>query len=148
MKTMKQGIAWLLLIPCLATPALADEHARHRKGDHDRNHHEAWEWRGDIHHFHEHDTNRWRSGRWYNGRHDGRLGWWWIVGSLWYFYPVRVEPYPDPYQPPILVAPPSPTPPQYWYYCADPAGYYPYVPQCRGYWQRVPATLPPAPPPG
>ncbi|MFM9886116.1 MAG: hypothetical protein ACKVQT_24075 [Burkholderiales bacterium] len=26
-----------------------------------------------------------------------------------------------------------------WFYCADPAGYYPYVNQCPGGWRRVPA---------
>jgi hypothetical protein len=28
---------------------------------------------------------------------------------------------------------------QYWYYCQNPAGYYPYVPQCSVAWQPVPA---------
>lgn len=25
----------------------------------------------------------WRSGRWYRTKHDGRLGWWWVVGRGW-----------------------------------------------------------------
>jgi hypothetical protein len=29
---------------------------------------------------------------------------------------------------------------QYWYYCSDPAGYYPYVTQCNTDWQTVPAS--------
>lgn len=29
---------------------------------------------------------------------------------------------------------------QYWYYCSDPAGYYPYVGQCSTAWQPVPAS--------
>ena len=29
---------------------------------------------------------------------------------------------------------------QTWYYCADPAGYYPYVTQCNIGWQAVPAS--------
>jgi hypothetical protein len=29
---------------------------------------------------------------------------------------------------------------QIWYYCADPAGYYPYVTQCNIGWQAVPAS--------
>jgi hypothetical protein len=29
---------------------------------------------------------------------------------------------------------------QAWYYCADPAGYYPYVTQCNTGWQTVPAN--------
>jgi hypothetical protein len=28
--------------------------------------------------------------------------------------------------------------PQYWYYCTDPQGYYPYVRECRGSWKKVP----------
>jgi hypothetical protein len=34
---------------------------------------------------------------------------------------------------------------QVWYYCEDPAGYYPYVRSCNGQWQAVPATPPGAP---
>jgi hypothetical protein len=29
---------------------------------------------------------------------------------------------------------------QSWYYCSDPAGYYPYVTQCNTGWQTVPAS--------
>src|SRR5271169_5159372 len=29
---------------------------------------------------------------------------------------------------------------QNWYYCSDPAGYYPYVTQCNTGWQTVPAS--------
>lgn len=104
-------------------------------------------WRGDIARFHEHDWNVWRGGRWTRSRHDGRLGWWWVVGSSWYFYPTPVYPYPNPWEPPpvvmvtppVDVAPPAP-PTQYWYYCDASRGYYPYVPTCPGGWQQVPAT--------
>jgi hypothetical protein len=37
---------------------------------------------------------------------------------------------------------------QVWYYCEDPAGYYPYVRSCNGAWQEVPATPPGAAPEG
>jgi hypothetical protein len=33
---------------------------------------------------------------------------------------------------------------QNWYYCSDPAGYYPYVAQCNTGWQAVPASYFPA----
>jgi hypothetical protein len=33
----------------------------------------------------------------------------------------------------------------YWYYCSDPQGYYPYVQQCRVGWQRVSPTPPSVP---
>lgn len=113
-------------------------------------------WHGEIHRFHEHDLNLWRSGRWHHGRHAGHVGWWWVVGGSWYFYPAAVYPYPDPYQPPVVVLPPTEPAPQYWYYCGNPAGYYPYVVQCLVGWQRVAANHPgpaspnsalPAPPP-
>ena len=32
-----------------------------------------------------------------------------------------------------------------WYYCAESKTYYPYVKQCAGEWQRVPAQPPPNP---
>jgi hypothetical protein len=38
----------------------------------------------------------------------------------------------------------------YWYYCDNPAGYYPNVPTCNGSWREVaaqPQTLPPSPSP-
>ncbi|MBI4756447.1 MAG: hypothetical protein HY778_13740 [Betaproteobacteria bacterium] len=95
-------------------------------------------WRGDIRAFPERDLHRWSSGRWHHGHHDGRLGWWWIVGGLWYFYPGPVHPYPDPYVPPAMMV--EPPPGRFWYYCPDPPGYYPYVPACRVPWQPIPAA--------
>lgn len=55
------------------------------------------------------------------------------------------------YNPPVIVTPP-PAPPvyieqsapvqqqapdNYWYYCNDPQGYYPYVRECKTQWQTV-----------
>lgn len=118
--------------------------AEHRPG------HPAPLWRGDIHHFHEHDWNLWRAGHWTHGRHDGRLGWWWVAGGLWYFYPSPVYPYPSPWEPPAvtIVSPPAgsaPPPPatDVWYFCAASNAYYPYVVSCPAGWKAVPAT--PAP---
>jgi hypothetical protein len=34
----------------------------------------------------------------------------------------------------------QPSASQTWYYCYDPAGYYPYVTQCNTGWQMVPAS--------
>jgi hypothetical protein len=66
----------------------------------------------------------------------------------WYYYPPPTY-YPY-YRAPIVVQPASP--PVYversdvvpegtasWYYCRDANGYYPYVRQCPGGWERVPA---------
>jgi len=167
-KLSGMSLLGLLLVGSLVSQhALADRFDRDDRGPHyghDRH------WRGDIHRFHEHDVVRWRAGRWHHGRHDGRLGWWWVVGGVWYLYSAPVYPYPDPYQPsvvmveqpaPVVAAPvyapppapvyapqpapvvaPAPAPAQYWYYCEKPAGYYPYVPQCPSAWQKVPATPP------
>ena len=40
----------------------------------------------------------------------------------------------------MAMTPANPAPPQIWYYCSDPAGYYPYVAQCNTGWQAVPAS--------
>jgi hypothetical protein len=113
----------------------------------------------EIGRFHHHDHEIWRRGYWHQGWHDGRRGWWWVAGGLWYYYPAPVYPYPDPYRPPVVIvqnpsAPPAagPAPTQFWYYCEKPSGYYPYVPTCPTAWREVPAaptaapTTPPAPP--
>ena len=129
----------ILLLPWMLPAAMAQGH--HRGHEHGP----GPGWHGEIGRFHEHDLGRWRGGQWHHERHHGRLGWWWIVGGVWYFYPSPVYPYPDPYQPPLAPVPP-PAAPQYWYYCTDPAGYYPYIAQCRVNWQAVPSiAVPPAP---
>jgi hypothetical protein len=33
----------------------------------------------------------WERGRWRHERYNGRLGWWWDVGGVRYFYPERVD---------------------------------------------------------
>lgn len=117
-------------------------------------------WRGDhrdMRHFEARDAHRWAGGHWYHGPHDGRLGWWWVVGAavgttLWYAYPQPVYPYPDPYVPPTVIvqpAPPAPppaavppAPPASWYFCRDSGKYYPYVSTCPSGWVAVPATPP------
>ena len=78
---------------------------------------------------------------------------WYYRGGGWY------APYPvyggwSTWSPPVVVErqpvvvqslPPGPPPQSLWYYCQNPAGYYPYVSACPGGWTPVPAT--PAPPP-
>jgi hypothetical protein len=121
----------VVLTAGVAATASAQEGRGRDNGWHDR----------DIHRFHERDIEVWHGGRWFQGRHDGRPGWWWIVGNAWYYYPQPVYPYPDPYLPPVALAPPPPAPapgPTY-YYCPRPAGYYPYVQSCRVPWRAVPA---------
>jgi len=84
----------------------------------------------------EHDG--WRAGHWFHGEHLGRLGWWWVVGDGWYFYPAPLYPYPDPYIPPAVV----PSSADHWYYCPSARAYYPYVTECPEGWKPV---LPQAP---
>lgn len=108
----------------LQQPVLAQEHAH---------------WHRD--HPHGYDWNHWRRGGWINGWHEGRMGWWWVVDGVWFYYAQPVYPVP---QPPTVVATPVPqVPPGYYYYCPNPAGYYPTVPQCLTGWQLVPSA--PAP---
>jgi hypothetical protein len=125
---MRVVLAGSLLVLALAPAALA----QHR------------DWHGnDFGRFHDHDFGVWRGGHWFHGPYGGRAGWWWIVGGAYYYYPSPIYPYPDPYTPPVAAPlPPSPTG-QYWYYCQNPPGYYPYVPSCSTAWQPVPATASP-----
>lgn len=130
-----------------------DHHEERRSERHNDDHRDYYEVRSkDIERFHEHDLEIWRAGHWYHGRHAGRNAWWWISGAVWYPYTQPIYPYPDPYQPPaiVIVQPVTaaaltnqPQLAQYWYYCANPSGYYPYIPECQTDWQKVPATYPP-----
>jgi len=151
-RTISLILAFSTLVAVAPMSAYADRDDRGRGDRHD----DRRAWHGDIRSFHERDLPRWRSGHWNHGYHDGRLGWWWVVAGLWYFYPQRVAPYPDPYTPPPVVivqptqpapAQTAPPPAQYWYYCDAAKGYYPYVPSCPAGWRMVPATPAGAPTP-
>ena len=66
--------------------------------------------------------------------------WWW--GAPYYYAapPVTVQ------QAPVYLQPAPPVEePQYWYYCQNPQGYYPYIQQCSKGWMKV---VPPTTPPG
>jgi hypothetical protein len=60
-------------------------------------------------------------------------------------------PYYTPDAPTVYVEPQqeaAPAPAYYWYYCTDPAGYYPYVQNCNKAWMTVvPPPEPAAPNP-
>lgn len=149
---MKPLVGIALAAAALLSALPVTSMAQHRDHDGDRG------WHGDIRHFESHDARHWQSGGWRHGSHGGRVGWWWVIGGLWYFYPQPVYPYPDPYRPPVVVieqaAPPpvvmqapvaSAPPTQFWYYCEPVRGYYPYVASCPSGWRTVPATPPGAP---
>jgi hypothetical protein len=46
--------------------------------------------------------------------------------------------------PTVYVEPAQPAPQNFWYYCTNPAGYYPYVKNCTVPWMQVVPTPPPA----
>jgi len=89
----------------------------------------------------------------YGGHYQGRTsiaigGPFW--GPAWY-YPSNYYPY-YPYYAPVVDVPSTPpvyiersepaddsTPSGIWYYCPDSKTYYPYVMECPGGWQTVPA---------
>ena len=66
-----------------------------------------------------------------------------LYPSYWHYPPpVYYYPYPvAPASPPVYVERSQAD--SWWYYCEQTRGYYPYVKECPGGWQRVP----PAPPP-
>ena len=136
-----------------------DRYEEHRRIDRHRDHrvYRPPVWRGDIRYFDRHDLPRWRGGAWRHARHQGRLGWWWVVGGSWYFYSQPVYPYPDPYIPPVVITQSDPVEPapaiivapaaasQSWYFCVSSDSYYPYVASCPEGWTTVPATPPDKP---
>lgn len=159
----------LILILSVMVPlssAQADEHRRHEE---EHRHHErhAFHHR-EFYLFDPFEQGLWRSGLWRREWYNGRLGWWWIVNGNWYYYDRPMYPYPQyvsemvipepviaappPYMvapsAPVMVSPPPPPlppqvplqqQPQMWYYCDNPAGYYPYVPSCSTPFRAVPA---------
>jgi hypothetical protein len=73
----------------------------------------------------------------FGGRHDGfRRGV--FIGGLGFGY--YGYPYGWDYSPDYGYYGYSQPSSQNWYYCSDPAGYYPYVAQCNTGWQAVPAN--------
>ncbi|HEY2035268.1 MAG TPA: hypothetical protein VGH02_16420 [Rhizomicrobium sp.] len=108
-----------------------------------------------VSHFSAQDRDTWQHGHWQHGRHHGRNGWWWNSGGTWFFYDQPVYPYPgyvsDDYYADdyygdddgYAVQGYGPGDGGYaWYYCNNPAGYYPYVKSCRGPWRAVTPTPP------
>ncbi len=68
--------------------------------------------------------------------------WWWGPAYPYYYAapPVVVQ-----QSPPVYVQQQPPQQPTYWYYCSNPAGYYPYVKTCPPGWMAVvPPNSPPA----
>jgi hypothetical protein len=69
-----------------------------------------------------------------------------LLGPPWYpYYPYGYYSPPPAYvQPPQVYVQPEQPQQNFWYYCQDPPGYYPYVKNCPGGWmQVVPQPAPP-----
>lgn len=138
---VRGGVAALVLGLALAGLPQAVEAQQHHGGGGGRG---GDGWHHDFGRDGGYDIGRWHGGHWWQGDHWGHHGWWWVVGpDWWYWYPGPVYPYPDFYMPPENVIP-APTG-VYWYYCQNPAGYYPYVGRCLVPWQPLPPQ--PVPPP-
>jgi hypothetical protein len=102
-------------------------------------------------------------GHWIHDRHDGRLGWWWVAGATWAFYPRPYPVYPPQtvviQQVPVQAYPPAapqvvmqPAPqviaqaPPVLYYCKSTETYYPDTMTCPGGWSTMVAGAPPTAP--
>ena len=87
----------------------------------------------------------------YRGGHGGhfRVGVWLGPGLWWPNYYPYYPYYPAPpvvvQEPPetYIQQPPADQEPDYWYYCPEPKGYYPYVKKCPKGWMKV---IPPSAP--
>ena len=135
------------LLALLAGAALAGSVSLPAQAAHDHWHHGDWHGGPRL----SLNVDVWRGGYWHRGWYGPRYGWWWVVPSAgYYYYSEPVYPYPDYYRPSTVVIERDSSPPpvtgvpaqQYWYYCRDPDGYYPYVSECRGEWRQVPVTPP------
>jgi hypothetical protein len=127
-----------------------DEHVRNAEREraiqhlHEHDFHVA-----DVRHFHEPEWAEWRSGHWHHDVYDGRLGWYYEVGGVWYPYAAPVFPYPTTVAPLIYdeippeealpAAAPLPPLPHVAYHCGNPAGFYPTLTTCDTEWVAITA---------
>lgn len=100
-----------------------------------------------------HRDTEWHQGNWQRSphfRHGSRVGiyvgapFWWGAWGYPFYAPFPVYQYPySIYEPDdrVVYVQPAPeaiaAPPVYWYYCPDPAGYFPYVQSCAKAWMTV-----------
>ena len=131
---IRQVVVNALVVLCLGAPgvAFADGRFEHRGEHHEFSHRH-------VHRFEPYELGLWSGGAWIEGWFDGRYGWWWTAGGrrYWYDRPVYPTVVVTP-PPPAAVAPPPPSP-STWYYCDNPAGYYPTVQTCAVPFRPVPA---------
>jgi hypothetical protein len=61
-------------------------HGVHAVGERGYSFHGADHGRRDVAGFNERERAVWYGGRWRHERHFGRLGYWWEVNGVWYYY--------------------------------------------------------------
>lgn len=106
----------------------------------------TWAWGHGFHgEFHGHDGFHGHDH--FHSHFDFFIGaplFWWPPYPYYYYPPVS-QTYIE--QPPVYVqrndAAASPTGANYWYYCQNPQGYYPYVQNCPAGWMQVVPQPPP-----
>jgi len=129
----------LAAVPWMSVPSAALAQPAHVGGPHFA--------AGPVGRFAGRDLAAWRGGYWWRGWRGGRAGWWWFAGGYGYWYAAPVYPYPA-YVGDVSVAGAYPAPSgRVWWFCDNPAGYYPYVRDCPAPWRPVKPTTDPAYPP-
>jgi len=139
-------LAPLLGVLAFAAPA----HAAPPSGGAGERHVQGSGVRGDFHQgFHHHDRHDFDRFGFGFGFGFGDPWWGWDPAYYWgypYPYPYYYPPYPAYYAPPAAPPPQAPIqatgapPQQFWYYCDNPQGYYPYVTDCSSSWRQVTPT--------
>jgi hypothetical protein len=143
----------IALLSSLSMMAFADglynryNHIETRKDEYNTRHENRHQvsnedyWR---HNLHNNDYNNWQTGRWEKTHHDGKLGWWWILGSSWYLFEQPAYPYPviNPiYVSPIVTEPELNVQIQNIaksrYYCSTTGQYYPESNICSVPWKKI-----------
>lgn len=150
---MKKSLSFFLVISlflCIITSAVYADGRGSSQGGRGYYHGGTGHYQGGRGYYHGgghyHGGSSWRGSIWIGPGWGGWAPWW---GSA--YYPYRY-PYSYPYypyyseppvviqqQPPVYVQPEQ----QYWYYCQNPEGYYPYVKYCPGGWLKVVPSTPP-----
>jgi hypothetical protein len=151
---MKKTLCFSLGIAVLLWAITSIGHAGDRGGSHGGRgyYHGGGSYHGSKGYYHGgghyHSGSSWRTSIWIGPGWGGWTPWW---GPA--YYPYRYSyPYYYPYypyysdppaviqqQPPVYVQPEE----QYWYYCQNPEGYYPYIRKCPGGWMKVVPSAPP-----
>ena len=98
-----------------------------------------------------HGRHEFTGHRGFHGHPHGRTrvflgsGIWWGPGWWGPPFPYYTDPPVIVQQEPPIYSDPEAQSQDYWYYCQNPPGYYPYVQQCPGGWMTVvPQAAPPA----